>query len=89
LAHLEDCFCILALFGLVLGTWGIIWARTSQTRGLISWGKGLFVGTLLFQGAASLLAAFHRADGLVPLGLSAGALVVMMLWESPQPAWRD
>ena len=89
LVDLETCFLALAVLGLVLGTWGIVWARTSRTRGLISCGRGLFIGAILFLGAASLLAAFHRADGLLPLGLSAGALVVAMLWEIPSPAWRE
>jgi hypothetical protein len=89
LVDLETCLLTLAALGLVLGTWGIVWARTSRTRGLISCGRGLFIGTIVLLGASSLLAAFHRADGLLPLGLSAGALVVGMLWEIPYPAWPE
>jgi len=29
------------------------------------------------------VAALHRADGLIPLGLSSGFLLVGMLWELP------
>ena len=89
MAFLEDFYWVLALFGLIYGTLGVIWARTSRARGLDVWGRRLFVGTLLLLGAASLLAAFHRAAGLIPLGLSAGALVVLMLWETPVPALND
>jgi hypothetical protein len=28
-------------------------------------------------------AAFYQADGIIPLGLLAGLLVVAMLWETP------
>ena len=86
---LETCLLTFAVLGLVVGAWGVVWARTSRRRGLISCGRGLFIGTILFLGAASLLAAFHRADGILPLGLSAGALVVAMLWEIPYPAWPE
>jgi hypothetical protein len=75
------------VIGLVLGAWAIVWARTGGSRGGIYLGRGLFVATLLFLGASTLLAAWHRADGLSPLGLSAGFLVLFMLWEAP-PAGR-
>ncbi len=69
--------------GLVLGSWGIWWARVSRVQRRASFGRGLFTVTLVFLGGSSLLAAFHRADGLVPLGLSAGMLVTGMLCEIP------
>jgi hypothetical protein len=46
-------------------------------------GRILFVGTLLLLGAVMQLAAFYQAEGIVPLGLLAGLLLVLMLWESP------
>ena len=79
----------LTIVGLVLGAWGIVWARTGGTQGGILCGRGLFIGTLLFLGGSSLLAAWRRADGLAPLGLSAGFLVIFMLWELPRPALRE
>ena len=32
-----------------------------------------------------VLAAMHRAEGVIPLGLSSGFLVIGMLWETPPP----
>ena len=75
-----------ALGGLVVGVLGVLWTRGAGGTSGNSWGRLLFVGTLLAQGGGSLLAAFHRADGLVPLGLSAGFLVVAMFVESPRAA---
>jgi hypothetical protein len=74
----------LTVVSLVLGSWAILWARSGPEHGRALWGRYLFVGTLLFMGGTSLVAAFHRAEGLVPLGLLAGMLVVGMLWEGPQ-----
>ena len=85
----ETWLLALTVLGLVLGGWGVVWARTGCSRGGIYMGRGLFVATLLFLGASSLLAAWHRADGLAPLGLSAGFLVIFMLWEAPSAAGRD
>jgi hypothetical protein len=79
----------LAILGLILGSWGIFWARVCRRRGLVVAGRSLFLVTLLFMGAGCLVAAFHRAHGLVPLGLSAGLLVVLMLWEVPHTAWHE
>jgi hypothetical protein len=69
--------------GLIYGTVGIIWARTAGSRSGIYLGRGVFIAALLFLGASSLLAARQRADGLAGLGLSAGMLVIFMLWEGP------
>lgn len=74
----------LTLAGLVSGSWGIVWARTARAQARVVWGHGLVVGTFLVLGVSSLVAAFHRADGLVPLGLLAGWLLVGMLWERPR-----
>ena len=83
---LEHWLLALTLLGLLLGGWSIIWARTSPTRlGIVS-GRILFIGTLMALGGTSSIAALLRADGLAPLGLSAGVLVVGMLWEVPPPA---
>jgi len=83
---LELCLLTLTLAGLALGAWGILIARTSQAPHHASWGRALFLGALLCLGMSSVVAAVHRAEGLAPVGLSAGLLVVGMLWETP--AWR-
>jgi hypothetical protein len=73
----------LAVLGLLLGIWAIIWSRSSRGRAKGTWAWTLFLGTQLFLGGSSLVAAFHRAEGLVPLGLAAGLLTTGMLWEAP------
>jgi hypothetical protein len=72
--------------GLLLGLWGIVWARLHPTARSARWGKCLFVVTFLILGAATFLAALYRLDGLAPLGLLSGLLVVGMLWEGPRRA---
>jgi hypothetical protein len=88
-ATFEGWLLALTVTGLVSGTLGIIWARTAGSRSGIYLGRGLFIATLLFLGASSLLAARHRADGLAGLGLSAGSLVIFMLWEGPSSGRSD
>jgi hypothetical protein len=81
---LEICLLSLTGVGLLTGAWGIVWARTSHARERAIWGRWLFIGTLFGLGGSSLVAAFHHADGLVPLGLSAGLLLSLMLIEAPR-----
>lgn len=81
LAMTGVCFC--------LGGLGILLGRTSRCPIRAAVGRKIFVGTLLLLGAALLLAAFYKAEGLVPLGLLAGALVVTMLWETPASSMRS
>jgi hypothetical protein len=88
-AVFERWLLALTVMGLVYGTLGVIWARTAGSRSGIYLGRGVFIVTLLFLGASSLLAARHRADGLAGLGLSAGSLVIFMLWESPSAGRSD
>jgi hypothetical protein len=85
-ATLESWLLALTVTGLVFGTLGVIWARTASTRSGIYLGRGVFLVTILFLGASSLLAAWHRADGLAGLGLASGSLVIFMLWEGPSAA---
>ena len=40
------------------------------------------------MGVTGLAGAFLQAEGLAPLGLLAGFLVVAMLWETPDPFRR-
>jgi hypothetical protein len=81
---LEVALIALMGLGLVLGTWGILWARMSPAPKRVGWGQTVFVATLIGLGIAGSVAAFHRADGLAPLGLLAGFLVIGMLWEMPR-----
>jgi hypothetical protein len=80
----ETWLLALMVIGLLSGGCGIVWARSGGSRGGVYMGRGIFIATLLILGASSLLAARHRADGLAPLGLSAGFLVIFMLWEAPR-----
>jgi hypothetical protein len=77
-------YSLIALTGLclLLGGLGILWARCSSCPHRTLIGRILFVGTFLLLGAAMQLAAFYQAEGIVPLGLLAGLLLVVMLWES-------
>jgi hypothetical protein len=52
-------------------------------------GRLLFVGAILILGGSAGAAALHRAEGLIPLGLVSGFLIMGMLWEVPQPTWHD
>lgn len=83
-------FWLLALLvgGLLLGGWSIAWARTKQLGPRASWGKILFVFTLLTSGASTVLAAVCCPQWLAPHGLSMGWLVVAMLWDGPARVWR-
>jgi hypothetical protein len=88
-ASLERAFLALTLVGLVFGCWGIAWARTSRRRGKVLFGRLLFLAAILVLGGSAGAAALHRAEGLVPLGLVSGFLIMVMLWEVPQPAWPE
>src|SRR5262249_6096422 len=81
---LEIVLLMVTCMGLLVGAWGILWTRASHTKDRILVGRCLFVGTLLVLGGSSLVAAFNQADGLAPLGLSAGLLVSLMLVEAPR-----
>ena len=89
MAGLELAFLALTLVGLVSGCWGIAWARTSHRQGKVLFGRLLFVGAILVLGGSAGAAALHRAEGLIPLGLVSGFLMMGMLWEAPQPTWHD
>jgi hypothetical protein len=82
---LEIWLCALLVVCVVAGGWAILMTRANRGEYGMAWGRGLFVGTLFVLGGCTMVAAFHRAESLVPLGLVTGVLVVGMLWESP--AW--
>lgn len=80
---IEFSLLALTLFCLILGGLGLLWGRASSCPHRTSMGRILFIGTLLLVGAGMQLAAFYEAEGIIPLGLLAGFLVVAMLWETP------
>lgn len=75
---MEFWLLVVLMIGLVLGLWGVFWDRTGREHG-----RQIFITSMLVLGGGSVYGAFHRAEGLVPLGLAAGALVVAMLWGDP------
>jgi len=89
LANLEIGFLVLTLIGLILGSWAILWVRTSRKQLLVFLGRCLFIATLLFLGGSGILAAMHRAEGVIPLGLTSGFLVIGMLMDVRHPAWHE
>lgn len=84
---LEFWLLALTFLGVVLGVWGIVWGRASTLPERIVIGRSVFLATQCMLGGAGLVAAFYHAEGLVPIGLTAGMLVVIMLWESPRTAF--
>ena len=82
----ELAVLVTTLVGLLLGSCCIYWVKVHPSPRQALWGRRLFVVTLLALGGMSLVAALMRADGLAPLGLLSGLLIVGMLWESPMPA---
>jgi hypothetical protein len=86
--ELEFWLLVLMVAGSLLGAWGIVWAHNGHASQRASWGRRLFVIALLSLAATSLVAAFHRADALVFLGLAAGLLTAGMLWEGPSARWQ-
>ena len=85
MSHLDLALLAVTGTGASLGVWAIWWARASVNSARTAWGRWLFVCILVCFGVAGLVAAGFLADGLAPLGLCAGLLVVGMLWE-PAPA---
>jgi hypothetical protein len=85
----EMTVLIATLLGAGMGGCSIYWVKVRPSSRHARWGRRLFVATLLSMGGTALLAALAHADGLSPLGLLAGLLIVGMLWESPAPALQD
>jgi hypothetical protein len=79
---------LVTLLAATVGGWSIHWAKTDPYGWRCLGGRILFVVNLLGVGAAGLVAAFTRAQGLPPLGLVAGLLIVGMLWEGPAATQR-
>src|SRR5947209_1014352 len=79
----DTCLFLVTALGFLAGAWAIGWARTASNPTRRLYGRWIFVATLCLLGAGAFAAAWQHADGLVPLGLSAGFLVIGMLVESP------
>jgi hypothetical protein len=82
----EFSLLAMTLIGLFLGSCCIYWVNLRPSARRARWGRGLFVVSLLTLGGAVLLAALTRNEGLAPLGLLSGLLIVGMLWENPVTA---
>jgi hypothetical protein len=84
--ELETSLLTLTAIGGLLGALGIYGARSGRTTARVFCGRLLFVLAELCLAGGAWFAALVRADGLVPLGLAAGSLIILMLWELPQPS---
>jgi len=76
----------LTLVNAVVGAWSLHWARGEPGTWRCRSGCILFAVNLLMIGITGIIAAIMRAQGLPPLGLVAGLLIVGMMWERPAPA---
>jgi hypothetical protein len=85
----ELAVVISTFIGLTIGCCCIYWVKVKPCPRRARWGRRLFILTLLSLGTVALVAAIMRADGLAPLGLLSGMLIVGMLWESPVVAPED
>jgi hypothetical protein len=74
----------LTFLGVFGGSWGIYWTRNGADSTTLWWGRWLVLSFFLLLDFTCLIAALFWAEGLVAVGLSAGLLVVAMLWETPK-----
>ena len=79
-------FFLLTFMGFLLGAWHLCWARCDHNSQRGWWARRLGFAALFCLGSVGLLAAGLRSSWLVPVGLLAGLLIVVMLWESPEPS---
>jgi hypothetical protein len=85
---MELSVLVLTLVTAAVGGWSIYWARSETQCWRGRGGRFLFVLNLLALGGTGLVAASTRAQGLAPLGLVAGLLIVGMTWEGPPSTAR-
>jgi len=86
-AHSDLWFFLMTIVGFVLAAGHLTWACCDPKSGRGLWARRLGVSALLCLGSSGLIAAGMRSPWLVPSGLLAGLLIVVMLWESPEPGW--
>jgi hypothetical protein len=87
--HIELWLASLLLCFLFLGGFSISLARSEHHPIRAWWGRALFILVLVALGATGLIGAFLHAEGLAPVGLLGGLLVVAMLWEGPPSPFRE
>ena len=88
MSTLNGSVLVLTLVNAVVGGLSIYWARAEPQSWRCRGGCILFVLNLLALGIGGLIAASMRAQGLPPLGLVAGLLIVGMMWEGPSASQR-
>ena len=81
------CLLLVLALAVSLGAWSIWWVRGGHGQALSTWGSRLFIACLLIIGAGNVVALTCAASYLLPYGLSAGWLVIAMLWENPFKSW--
>ena len=82
-ALLELGVLFLTLLNAGVGVLSVYWARSDSPSWRCRSGCILFSVNLVALGIAGVVAALARAQGLPPLGLVAGLLIVAMMWERP------
>jgi hypothetical protein len=82
-ALLDLAVLVLTFLNAAIGAWSLHWARSEPTCWRCRSGCILFAVNLLVLGITGIVAALTRAQGLPPLGLVAGLLIVGMMWERP------
>jgi len=85
MAALEMSLWCSTVAGLVLGGWSIVLTQNRRSAACNRWGRRLYIANFLGIGVSVLIAAASHADGLAPLGLATGLLVVAVL-SVPLPA---
>jgi hypothetical protein len=86
-AILDQLQLFTSFVGFFLSGWHLYWAGAEPDTWRCLWGRRFGVAGLLVLGLTGLIAAGLRSSWLVPLGLLAGLLIVVMLWESQEPHW--
>ena len=86
----EITVLIATLVGSLLGGCCIYWVKACPCARRARWGRRLFIVTqIVLGGMAADCRCGMAVDGLAPLGLLSGLLIVGMLWEGSASAIRD
>jgi hypothetical protein len=80
---LDEWLLVFLAVGVVFGAWSVWRVRGSRDHRHCARARRVFLVTLVGLGAGTLVAVTCAARCLVPFGLSAGWLVIAMLWENP------
>jgi hypothetical protein len=80
----EVCLLGILAAAVGVGVWSIWWVRgRGHSPSLRTWGGRLYITSLLVLGVGNMVALVFAVGCLLPYGLSAGWLVIAMLWENP------